>query len=623
MTIDPTYTLADNTFKNDTDLRIRPNLNMRFLGYDTETGDLLNAALDALGLDTTGEVLNHNESLAPIFGLDDYIEIIDVFNRSFSLQGFNTRNGSDLILPALAAPELTLSSMTAVNEDGVATLSGTITDANTGDFPSLQISWGDGSTQLIQFPDPDTNLPALPAGVTWDKQTGAFSVTHQFLDDGSSGSEGHSFTISAEATDSTGEKSASQTTDALVNNVKPIVKLNSVAAINENGTATVTGSFSDPGTLDTFSVVVDWADPNHSADSTFVLGKISSLSQNQTFNSSTDGAVLTVTNVDATNDTVAFRVQHQYLDDGAAPGNGAAFDTSDIVVSVTDDDTGSNSKQEPVKINNVNPSLSLNSVAAINENGTATVTGSFSDPGTLDTFSVVVDWADPNHSADSTFALGKISSLSQNQTFNSSTDGAVLTVTNVDATNDTVAFRVQHQYLDDGAAPGNGTTFDTSDIVVTVTDDDTGSASQQESVKISNIDPVFDVNSVIISAMKDNKAKLGEAVTLSASFTDVGTLDKHTITINWDDGETDDSSISLANFTSFDDGQGDGAGSFTVEHVYDTEGGIFDITIKVTDDDTGATSTRTLAWVTGVRVNNDGELQIVGLERQRPGTSFR
>jgi hypothetical protein len=46
----------------------------------------------------------------------------------------------------------------------------------------------------------------------------------------------------------------------VVKNVAPEITSLSVSPnlVNENGTATVTGSFTDPGTLDTHTVVIDW-----------------------------------------------------------------------------------------------------------------------------------------------------------------------------------------------------------------------------------------------------------------------------------------------------------------------------------------------------------------------------
>ena len=83
-------------------------------------------------------------------------------------------------------------------------------------------------------------------------------------------------------------------------------------------------------------------------------------------------------------DRLASRVQHQYLDDGLAPGNNTTSDTSTIGVTVADDDAQSGSSTAAVTVHNVTPSVALNSVPDINENGVATLTGSYTDIGLLD-----------------------------------------------------------------------------------------------------------------------------------------------------------------------------------------------------------------------------------------------
>ena len=56
-------------------------------------------------------------------------------------------------------------------------------------------------------------------------------------------------------------------------------------------------------------------------------------------------------------------------------------------------------------VHNVTPSVALNSVSDINENGIATVTGSYTDIGLLDAHVVTVNWDDPNNGLASTFAV--------------------------------------------------------------------------------------------------------------------------------------------------------------------------------------------------------------------------
>ncbi|MEZ6110702.1 MAG: hypothetical protein R3C99_06785 [Pirellulaceae bacterium] len=57
-----------------------------------------------------------------------------------------------------------------------------------------------------------------------------------------------------------------------VDDVAPTLTLDAVTTINENGVATLTGTIADPGTLDTFTLVVNWGDalsPNNVETYTF------------------------------------------------------------------------------------------------------------------------------------------------------------------------------------------------------------------------------------------------------------------------------------------------------------------------------------------------------------------
>ena len=95
--------------------------------------------------------------------------------------------------------------------------------------------------------------------------------------------------------------------------------------------------------------------------------------------------------------------------------------------------------------------MALGSVSAINENGTATVTGSFTDIGLLDQHVVTVNWFDPNDTQLSTFNVTAIrnaagtATLTVGQTFVSSTDEAVLTVTAINSATGQVSFSVGNQ----------------------------------------------------------------------------------------------------------------------------------------------------------------------------------
>src|SRR3954471_18033896 len=208
----------------------------------------------------------------------------------------------------------------------------------------------------------------------------------------------NNYTISVDLTDEDGTYLAVDTLDVAVKNVSPTVALDAVPDISENGTAMLTGTFSDLGLQDAHTVTVTWGDANNAAvsASTFGVSAIQNaggmavLQVGDTFNSSTDGAVLTITSIAAATGTVGFSVQHQYLDDGSALGNNTVTDTSTIGVSVADDDADSGNGSSSVVVHNVSPTVALNAVPDISENGVATLTGSFTDIGLLDANTMTV-----------------------------------------------------------------------------------------------------------------------------------------------------------------------------------------------------------------------------------------
>src|SRR5439155_1188553 len=141
---------------------------------------------------------------------------------------------------------------------------------------------------------------------------------------------------------------------------------------SENDSTSLGGSFSDPGTLDTHTIVINWG----------------------------DGSANTALNLGA--GVLSFGgVSHHYLDNGSYT----------VSVTVTDKDGGSGQAITGVTVNNVAPSnvqLSL-SAATINENGSTTLSGSFDDPGTLDTHTVVITWGDGSANTTLNLAAGVLS----------------------------------------------------------------------------------------------------------------------------------------------------------------------------------------------------------------------
>ena len=559
-------------------------------------------------------------------------------------------------------PSVALGAVSDINENGVATLTGSYTDIGRLDAHVLTVDWADtnnatDSTFNVSAIQNASGVPTLSVGQTFNSSTDgavltitainaatgqvSFSVQHQYLDDGlalGNNTISDVSIIGVTVADDDAQ-SGNNTASVTVHNVTPNVALNSVPDVNENGTATLTGSYTDIGRLDAHTLTVDWADPNNIADSTFSISAIqnaagvATLNVGDTFNSSTDGAVLTITAINATTGQVSFSVQHQYLDDGLALGNGTASDVSIIGVTVADDDAQSGNNTVSVTVHNVSPTVTLSPVAAINENGIATVTGGYTDIGLLDAHTLTVDWGDPNNAGDSTFAVPAIrnaagvATLLVGDTFNSSTDGAVLTITAINAATGQVSFSVQHQYLDDGLAPGNGTINDTSTILVAVLDDDGQSGGAMSMVTVNNVAPGLALNPV--PDINENGV-----ATLTGSYTDIGLLDGHTLTVDWADpnnhadstftidairdaagvatlvvGDTFNSVTDSAVLTITAINSVTGQVSFSVQHQYLDDGlapgngttsDVSLIDVSVFDDDTGSATTGTTVLVRNV-----------------------
>ena len=136
----------------------------------------------------------------------------------------------------------------------------------------------------------------------------------------------------------------------------------SSTSINENDTMTVTVTFTDVGTLDTHTASVAWGD-------------------------GTTGTRALAAGV------TSFSAAHRYLDDNPT---GTPSDVASIVTTIVDDDTGSVSGLTLLTVNNVAP-IVTNLVAApnsINENSSLTISVTFTDPGTQDTFTANINWGD-------------------------------------------------------------------------------------------------------------------------------------------------------------------------------------------------------------------------------------
>jgi hypothetical protein len=545
------------------------------------------------------------------------------------------------------APTISADTPANVSESTPVTLTGTFTDPGLVDGHTLQVTWSYSGYSYSSITSSFT-LPAmrdlagvatLGAGDTFQSGEGAtltitsvnsvtgevgFSI-QRYLNDGSAygnGGVNYPTYINVNIADDDGAYNY-VSTSVTVENVAPTLAVEPVAATSENSVATVSGTFTDPGRYDSHRVLIDWGNVLVSdilvsplLDNNGALA----LHPGNTFSSSSysDSTLLTITSVDLDTATVGFSVEHRYLDDGPSPGNATPSDTLAISVYVSDDNFQSDSTTRLIVVDNVTPTVALDPVPTINENGTATITGTFTDAGLYDVHTLTVNWGDPNGGSLSTFNFPATYPYSYpylipGTTLYATADSDVLTITSVDPTTGQIGFQLQHQYLDDGLAPGNATDSDISVISVTVTDDDGGSGTSSRFVTVSNASPTIALNPTF------NVVPVGGTATLLGSYSD-GLLDAQSLAITWGDSSANSTfaisairntagSITLGvndTFSSSTDGAvltitsvdaNTGYVAFSAQHQY-TIAGLMSVNANIIDDDLGVASGGAVFFVT-------------------------
>ena len=422
------------------------------------------------------------------------------------------------------APTLNPIASETTNEGSTVGLgTATFSDPGTLDTHTATVNWGDGSATDNATV---TESPFGPPGST-SGQTGSIADSHVYATFGT-------YTVTVTVTDN-GGLSSTQTFQIVVGNVAPT--LNPIAGETTNEGSTVglgPVTFSDPGTLDTHTATVNWGD-----------------------GSATDNAVVTESPLgppgSTSGQTGSISDSHVY----------ATFGTYSVTVTVTDNGGLSSTQTFQIVVGNVAPTLNPIAGETTDEGSTVGLGPvTFSDPGTLDTHTATVDWGD-----------------------GSSTDNAVVTESPFgppgSTSGQTGSIADSHVYA----------TFGTYTVTVTVTDNGGLSSTQTFQIVVGNVAPTLNP---IANETTDEGSTVGLG---TVTFSDPGTLDTHTATVNWGDGTaTEVGTVTESPFGPPGSTSGQ-TGSIADSHVYATFG-TYTVTVTVTDNG-GLSSTQTFQIVVG------------------------
>ncbi|WP_404308014.1 hypothetical protein [Neorhodopirellula lusitana] len=240
--------------------------------------------------------------------------------------------------------------------------------------------------------------------------------------------------------------------------------------------------------------------------------------------------------------------------------------TVNAVLRVTDDGDLNSEALFEIFVENVSPRNIelLTSSALIVEGGQVELTGTFDDPGLADVHQVTISFGDGTSDEIVFLESGERS------------------------------FSVTRQFVDDSPT---GTPSDSIEISVVISDDNGGTSTASTEVIVDNVAPA--IQSVATSATANSPAIPGVSVSVTGTFEDVGVLDTHTATITLDNGTTIEAVVDPV------------SGTFSADLVFDT-GGRFSADVTLDDDDLGSDSANVEIFVTGTRLTEDGQLQIVG-----------
>ena len=227
---------------------------------------------------------------------------------------------------------------------------------------------------------------------------------------------------------------------------------------------------------------------------------------------------------DTSTDSGSLTPTHVYADDGIYT----------VKLTVTDDDGGVGIDTLTVTVENAPPVVDAGADQSVDEGDTVSFSGSFTDPGSGDTHTIEWDFGD------------------------TSTDLGSLTPT--------------HVYADNGVYT----------VELTVTDNNGGVGTDTLTVTVSNVAPVVD------AGPGDLEVPVRQPVNITVEFSDQGSADTHTATVNWGDNTPVDNIVPAVS-------------PMSASHIY-AVAGEFNVVVTITDDDGDSVTHTMKITVIGIEV---------------------
>ncbi|MGQ3360769.1 MAG: hypothetical protein ACT6XY_17285 [Phreatobacter sp.] len=451
-----------------------------------------------------------------------------------------------------------------VNEGDLVTATVTFSDDDVNNLAVVFIRWGTVGGQSL----------ADTMSVSRDPASGLFTATASRLFGDNTGLLQPLILVN----DSDNLQANARTTLTVANVAPSDLRLSLPAVIDEGSTATLSGSFADPGLADAHTVVVAWSDGVREE-------------------------------VGATRDGATGR----YLFTASRPVADEVQLTASVLV--TDKDGAPVSGTVATDVRNVAPAIiNLSVPGSLAAGGRITVSGTVTDPGLADAVSLVIDWGDGSgpspltfdpatgaFSASKTYVVTDEAVLGRNAytvTLRAAdNDGGVTSLTRIvslknvdpvieglsvtpvvdengvveltgrvadanagdthqvtvtwgDGTSETVAvdpatrtFTTAHRYADDAAGAGIASGRYTVGVTATDGQGASGSTSLPDAVEVRNLAPTL-ADVTVTPVIEENGV-----VTLTGRVVDAVGNDTHQVTVTWGDGASETVAVDPATRT--------------------------------------------------------------------------